>query len=101
MWVLFQEREGERAWMEVASCDKLCPALFGDGGLRLPTSAYYCGFSSDEGEGSREDNLLAERHDLNVLVECAQSRVRQTPFLFLSLSGLGRDGKDRPASVLP
>jgi hypothetical protein len=70
------------------SCGKLCPALSGDGGLRLRPSAYYCGFSSDEGEGSREDNLLAERHDLNVLVERAQSRVRQTPFLFLSFSGL-------------
>lgn len=38
-------------------------------------------------------------HDRNVLVRHAQSRVRQTPSYFLSLSGLWREGENRPDSV--
>ena len=81
--------------MEVASGGKLCPALSGEGDLRFCPLAYYCGFSSDEGEESREDNLLAERHDLNVLVKRAQSRVRQTPFLLFVTQRLGRGKKEK------
>src|SRR5205807_9794943 len=84
----------------VASGGKLCPALSGEGDLRFCPLAYYCGFSSDEGEESREDNLLAERHDLNVLVERAQSRVRQTPFLLFVTQRLGEEGGRGTAVML-
>ena len=94
------DKEGRKERATVASGGKLCPALFGDGGLCFRPSAYHCTFSSDEGEGSGEDNLLAER----ARSECARSTraIGSSPdALPIPSSGSGRErGEESDERVL-